>query len=289
MPLKAPSDRAESFTLLSIKIAMEKKFCEHLTAYGRGKCKHDPLQTKWCAHSRNKGKLLCCPINKTITKKEWKLQWHWEFREHERNSLIGREKLRKYSRTYHSRHREEVNEWHNIWLRKRLKDPVFKEKYLEYQRNYRKTDKFKANQKKYRESEGYKKLRREIEIPTHADFERNKELARMTVTSDGMAYSTGFVVHKVKIGDLYFCVYKKKGIFNKDGTISGYRIQEIRYGKYEKWYDCEDYIEFFKSIGIQTKKEEGAKGQEKEMPNLQGEGSKDKKNKLAERQSILPI
>lgn len=262
---------------------MEKKFCEHLTAYGRGKCKQDPLQTKWCAHSRNKYRMPFCPINRPADKKLWLRQWHNEFREHERNSPIGREKQRKYSRTYYSKHREQVCEWHNIWLRKRLKeDPVFKEKYLEYQRNYRKTDKFKANQKKYRESEGYKKLRREIEIPTHADFERNNELARMTVTSDGMAYGTGFVVHKARIGDLYFCVYKKKG-------ISGYRIQEIRYGKYEKWYDCEDYIEFFKSIGIQPKKEEGAKRQKKEMPNLQGEGSKDKADKLAERQSILPV
>ena len=268
---------------------MRKRFCEHLTAYGRGKCTYDPLETKWCANSRNKYKMTSCPINRPADKKLWKAQWHDEFRAHERTTPEGRERLRKYIRTYYSRHREEVCEWQRKWLRKRLKDPVFKEKYLEYQRNYRKTDKFKENQRKYRETEGYKKLRAEIETPTHADFERNKELAKNLVTSDGMTYSTGFVVKRVKIGDLYFCVYKKIGIFNKDGTASGYRIQEICLGKYEKWHDADDYDKFFKRIGIETEKEEGKKRPKKEMPSLQDEGSTDKADKLAERQAVLPI
>ena len=66
------------------------------------------------------------------------------------------------------------------------------------------------------------------------DFQKIDSIARKTVTADGMNPMTGKLIKRIKADDKFIFIYKKiRGI--------GYRIQEVKFGEYERWHDTDNY------------------------------------------------
>jgi hypothetical protein len=179
---------------------------------------------------RQKSNRLCSICNREYHAKGY-CRVHYNLKIY-RKSPKGRKAISKYMKKYNQK----------PYVKKERR--IYQKKY--YQLNPEKLKKQLEKLYDYRR----KFLR---ENPITEDFENAKKRTSF-ITSDGMNYSTGMVVGKIKLSDKSIVIYymKNKGIFEKK-----YRIQIIDFNtKKEQWmtvkknplYDKQAYKSLFDNI-----------------------------------------